>query len=358
MALSPELVTVIIQSMQPREVLKMSLLFPELFTEGMWRSLTPKWDHYDFLCMPPRKRYAEIAYRTCSITGYYVRYRRGEDNSYSRITCTSNYYSVRQQALFAIYNQRKDILEKLVSRNTTKMYELYRESLEEDKIHFNRPMFNYLASLLNIELTEREKFIVDVKIQADSTATQIADFMQVSLINDRNKFYSAWLEKNVLEPEEDGKSKFIKVLSSCEGIAFWFTIYSRSQEEDILERFVETVQERDLSPQQQYMVMKSLFCSGHLRLGARFGRKFKLGMHAVTIMSCLATYYFNTGDDRGLYQCLSYMAEKKVLVPGACVSDIFTIELPEIVSLLSRERVTEANNPVHILNSLFSSWMI
>ncbi|SPN79725.1 Hypothetical protein BRZCDTV_487 [Brazilian cedratvirus IHUMI] len=349
------MITVVVQSMEPREVLKMSLLFPDLFTEGMWRSLAPLWDQYAFLSLPPRKRYVEIAYRTCSITGYYVRHRRGEGNSFSRITCTSNYYSVRQQALFAIYNQRKDILEKLVSTNATEMYNLYHESTEEDKIHFNRPMFNYLASLLDIELTEKQKFIMDGKLQVDSSSEQVADFVQISLINDPSRFYSAWLRENVLEPEEDGKSKFIKELSSQEGIAFWFMVYSRSQEKEMLERFVELTQEDDLTAEQKYVTLRSLFTSNHLQLAARFGRKFNLGMHVTTILSCLATYYFNTGDDRGLYQSLSHMEKSGVLQAGPCVSDIFRVELPEVVSLLSRNYITETSNPVHIINSLFSS---
>ena len=129
MSFPQELLVVLIQNMQPREVLKMSLLFPELFTQGMWRSLTPKWNHYAFLPLPERKRYAEIAYRTCSITGYYVRQKR-KGSSCSRITCTSNYYSPRQQALFAIHNHRKDILERLASEYTPEMHSLYHESLE------------------------------------------------------------------------------------------------------------------------------------------------------------------------------------------------------------------------------------
>nr|WIL04220.1 putative DNA packaging enzyme [Cedratvirus lena] len=337
--------------MQPREVLKMSLLFPHLFTEGMWRSLTPKWDHYVFLPYSNRKRYAEIAYRTCCMTGYYVR----RSASYSRITSMSNYYSLKQQALFAVHNQRKDILQRLVSENVSEMHNLYQESLEEDKMHFNRSMFNYLASLLDIELTEREKFIASPVMRRESSEEQISDYMQVSVLNNPKSVYSRWFDSVSVEPGEDLKLRFIKDLCAHGDIAFWFMVYSRSQEKDILEKFIEISKVEDLQQTQAITILRGLFCGNHVQLASRFGTKFSLGMHVSVILSCLTTYYFNTGDDRGLYESLSYMQERGVFTPGPCVSDIFSVELPEVTSLLSKNSITDGTGLIQTITSLFFS---
>ena len=216
-------------------------------------------------------------------------------------------------------------------------------------------MFNYLASLLDIELNQRQKFIVQPEINVNSSSMEVADFMQVSLINDCNKFYSAWLQSAQIETGEDSKSKFIKELCLQNSMIFWFIVYSRSQEKEMLERFIDLTLAKDLTLEQKLVIIKSLLCSGHLQLAARLGRKFALDIHVDTILSCLETYYFNTGDDKGLYESLLYMEEKQVLLPGPCVSDIFNVELPEVVSLLSKNKIIEAKNPVHIINSLFAS---
>lgn len=352
--LSPELLVVIIQSMQPREVLNMSLLFPDLFTEGMWRSLTVKWDHYSYLPFSPRKRYAEIAYRTCLITGSYVRQRR-KGTSCTLIASTSSYYSIRQQGLFAIHNKRKDILERLASQHPAEMHILYEESLQEDKLHCNRRMFNHLATLLDIKLTERQKFLAEPKLRADSRPEQVSDHLQVSVLYNPKGLYSRWLQGVSTEPGEDLTSRFIKDLCIHGDTPFWFMVYSRSQEVDVLERFVENSTPDNLETFHALTILKGLFCGNHMRLACIFGVKLNIDMDVGTILSCLALYYFNTGDDKGLYESLCYIKEKGVLKPGPYTSDIFRVELPEVISLLSENGIVESTESVRSMTFLLLS---
>ncbi|SOB74135.1 hypothetical protein BQ9231_00252 [Cedratvirus lausannensis] len=336
---APELLEVIISHMQPREVLKISLLFPDLFNEGMWRSLVKDWDHYSFLPYHNRRKYAEIAYRTCLLTGSYIRCSVAP-SSRSYIRTISNFYSPRQQALFAIHKQRKDILGQLVSDHPRLLGRLYYNSLEEDKIFFNRPMFNYLASLFEKEISERERSIAKVEPGADRSVQYMVDYIQTCIIHNNQDFYRLQAGKYSVR-EDEAKLCFVQNVCLKEDVEFWFAIYSKSQEKEILEKFLQEVKKDDLSIFGVRSVLRNLFRSNHVQLAARVGTKFGDDIGVDVILSCLACYYFNTGDDKGLYESLLYMEERKVLKPGVYISDIFTIELPEVRSLLERNGVKE-----------------
>jgi hypothetical protein len=341
---APELLQVILTHIQPREVLKMSLLFPDLFTEGMWRSLVKEWDHYAFLSekvtFSPRKKYAEIAYRTCLLSRCRVR-RSGTPSSCSQIRSFSKYYGPEQQALFAIHRKRKDIIQQLASEYPSVLVSLYYKSMEEEKIYFNRPMFNYLASLLGIKVSERENFIADPEPREEYSIEQSSDHINVSVIQEDENLYSRWAKNFSQEQKGDLKMRFVKEV--CLGVdsEFWFSIYSKSQEKEILEKLIQESNESDLSIFGVRSILRNLFRSNHVQLAAKFSTKLGVDLQLQTILSCLACYYFNTGDDKGLYESLLHMEERKILKPGVYSSDIFTIELPEVVSLLERNGIKE-----------------
>ncbi|QIN54455.1 hypothetical protein [Cedratvirus kamchatka] len=329
----PELLVVVIQSMQPREVLKMSLLFPDLFTEGMWRSLIPQWDYYSFLPYSARRKYAETAYRICLLS------------------CTSSranaHYSVKQQALFAIHKQRKDILQCLVNNHSSELTKLYYQSLTEDRIYFNRPMFNYLASLLKLEVTNRENFIGNPDFTHNYSMENATDYIQMSVLHNNQDLYFRWADKNSVPKDDKVKSRFIETLFPKDA-EFWFMIYSRSQEKEILEKLLQESKDKDLSIFGVRTILRNLFHSNHIQLASKFGVKFREDIDLQVILSCLETYYFNSGDDKGLYESLLYMEERKVLKPGVYT---FDVELPEVLSLLERNGI-KTKKPISFQKTL------
>lgn len=308
----------ILQEMEPFPVLRLSLVYPELFDESMWRRLVPEWDYYAHLDLSHRRRFVEICARKSKL-------------------CLS-WYSTEQKVTFAILNQRKDLLEQLCRRYPKAVEAVCDRLADEGNIYFNRSMLNHACNHLGYAVTHREQAIVEF---ADGEISGLSDrdYAVLCILSKDDRFYQNWADRRH-EKTDDAKSLFIETLLSENNKEVWFEIYSMTQEKAIIKTFISRVSETEVKSETKEIILRNLYRANHLDLVEEFVKRFHVALYHEDVLSCLADYYYNTGDDRGLYESLLYIERQHLFYPGSYHSKIFDIELEEIASLLNRNQIS------------------
>ncbi|SHO33344.1 Hypothetical protein BQ3484_276 [Cedratvirus A11] len=281
-----EILIPILKEMQPKDILRMSLLEPNLFDTCMWKllssySLGADWEYYSYLAQADRKRFAQIAIRKGLL-------RAG---------------SLRQQVWFAILNQRKDILEGLCTEHASLVKGVCDDLSREDNIYFNRSMVNFAYQRLGYVVSDREKIIANFG-SAEKTSLGDMDYIRMHVLNKDDSMYSNWVERGGIVTD-DPKGRFVdSFLRESTNRGTWFFAYSITQEKEILEKIFQAVTGEEISFRYRGDILRDLYRANHLDLAKRFETRFAVKLDPELVLSCLADYYFNTGDERGLYQSL------------------------------------------------------
>jgi hypothetical protein len=299
----PEILVTIITRMKIKDILRMSLAFSELFDESMWKMLTKHrlssdWDYYSFLLPCFRKRFAEIAIRKSLLRAP---------------TATA-------QVWFALLNKRRNLIQSLRKKHPVEMRKVCMNLSHEENIYFNRPAVNFALSRLGYMLSEREQAIARFKIGKKTRLNQTDQIRMSSLVRNAPLSYSKdFLQENSNE--------------------LCFFIYSVTQERELLEKILDKVGAEEIAPAAKRNILCNLYRGNHLDLAKRFEEKHDTALTLAMLLSCLADYYLNTGDDRGLYLSLLALEEKGLLLEGSYHSKIFELELEEVSTLLKRNRI-------------------
>lgn len=317
-----ELITPILVQAEIKDILKLSLALPELFDENMWRMLTREvlgsdWNHYSFLeevISSPRKRFAEIARRKSLLPAS----------------------TTEAQIWFALFNQRKDLIEKLCREHAQQVRRVCLALCREEHMYFNRPMVNFTLTRLGHMLTDREQTIANFGVDKGSLC--LTDQVRMfSLLGD-DTIYHDWVRRGNFETN-DAKSFFVEELLKEDNKEMWFHTYSLTREETILARMIERVDTNEIAPNIKRIILRNLYRGNYLDLAAKYEAKYTVGLELGMLLSCLTDYYLNFGDDRGLYYSLLKLEERGLLVAGSYQSKIFTLELEEVCNLLERNKV-------------------
>nr|WIL03320.1 hypothetical protein Cbor_298 [Cedratvirus borely] len=315
-----EILIPIIREMEVRDILKVSLVYPELFDESMWRmlckhSLCSDWNYYSFLSQVDRKRFAQIAIRKSFLPAS----------------------TVMGQIQFAILNQRKDLVESLCNAYPQEVKKVCQDLSFEENIYFNRLMVNFAYSCLGLVALNRSKAIVDFKPGEKTILSQKDQIRMSSFLGD-DSIYADWARRAGFETDKP-KSLFINnaLQEDDKGLLFYF--YSNTQEVEILERMLEEVSAQEIAPVTKRNILCNLYRANHVDLALRFEQKYGVSLVMSMMLSCLADYYLNTGDERGLYLSLLALEEQNLLLAGFYHSKIFDLELDEIATLLERNAI-------------------
>ncbi|SHO33339.1 Hypothetical protein BQ3484_271 [Cedratvirus A11] len=234
-----EIIVPILLEMEIKDILRMSLLEPDLFDESMWRRLckslfNTSWDYYSFLLQTGRKRFVEIAQRKCFLP----------------VDCPL------RQIYLAIFNQRKDILKKCCKEHPKLAKKIWLHSSTRTRIYFNRDMYNFIYQCLGAEPPYRERLIaehqsglytnlalLEARIdKGDGTKNLQERFNQktglgiyrTGVMDCNCLLLCDSLQMCVLYGDQDGL-----VVMNDDNIEFWLNLYSRSQKKDVIERLIE-----------------------------------------------------------------------------------------------------------------------
>ncbi|SHO33340.1 Hypothetical protein BQ3484_272 [Cedratvirus A11] len=298
-----EILMTIIEQMGIKDILWMSLVYPELFEESTWKKLTKHhlasdWEHYSFLSDNPRKRFVQIAIRKSLLRAP----------------------SITTQVWFALLNQRKDLIEILCKEYPQETRKVCLGLTREENIYFNRPMVNSACSRLGYMPSEREKAIAEFKPGKKAGLNQTDQIRMTSLTRDVHPSYS----ENFLQENSN---------DLC------FFIYSVTQERDLLEKLLDRVSTEETLPSIKRNILCNLYRGNHMHLAKRFEEKHDTSLTLAVLLSCLTDYYLNTGDEKGLYLSLVTLEEQGLLCPGSYHSKIFDLELEEVATLLERNKI-------------------
>ena len=291
------LVTILLET-GIKDILKMSLALPELFDESMWsllckRLLSSDWDYYSFLEQSNRKRFVEIAIRKSLLPAP----------------------TIKGQFWFALLNQRNDLVKDLCTKHPQETKKVCLALSREENIYFNRPMVNYALATLGHMITGREWSIANFKVSGGQGLNLVDLTRMHSLTGNR-------LEDDWFEQKKE----------------LWFFVYSATREKAMLADLIEKVNIA-LAPGTKRNLLCNLYRNNYLDLAKRFESKYEAELSLSLLLSCLTDYYFNTGDDRGLYQSLVELEKQGLLEAGSYESKIFELELEEVSALLQRNKV-------------------
>ncbi|SOB74221.1 hypothetical protein BQ9231_00338 [Cedratvirus lausannensis] len=298
-----EVLVTIIEQMGIKDILRISLVYPELFEESMWKKLTKyhlasDWEHYSFLSDNPREKFAQIAIRKSLLKAP----------------------SITAQVWFALLNQRKDLIEILCKEHPVETRKVCLGLAREENIYFNRPMVNFAFSILGYIPTDREEDIANFKPREESYLNLTDDIRMTSLARNVHPVYS---EDFLQENSND----------------LCFFIYSATQERNLLEKLLDRVSTEEIAPASKRNILCNLYRGNHMHLAKRFEEKHNTSLTLAVLLSCLTDYYLNTGDDRGLYFSLLTLEEQGLLCQGSYHSKIFDLELEEVATLLKRNKI-------------------
>ncbi|SPN79388.1 Hypothetical protein ZAZAV_299 [Cedratvirus Zaza IHUMI] len=295
---SSEVMVLILLEMEIKDILRMSLVLPELFDENTWsllcrNTLATSWDHYSFLPLSQRRKFVEIARRKCLLP----------------TICPFS------QVRWAIFNKRADILERVAKEHFSETSTVYRSSLEEYRVYFNRPMYNFVQQCLYGKAYFRDRLILiaecDVSnprpfssytwqerfaMMRQEEGLEITPFEYLSTYDELHMY--------ILHGEQDDD-----ITLDGDNIELWLSLYSKSQKKAIISRMIDFA-EKDNLPLMLHKILCNLYSGNHLDLAARYEKKFNIHLTGDQVLSNLATYYFNTGDDRGLYHSLCLLDEQ------------------------------------------------
>lgn len=303
------LVPILLQS-QVKLILKISLVYPELFDESMWRMLTREvlgadWDYYSFLPFFSGRRFAEIARRKCLLS----------------VVCPT------RQVYLAIFNGRRDILERCCREHPQESKTVFESSLSFDRLYFNRPLYNFIQERLfgrtleRLQLLER-KIILTLESSyweenyytwTDRLCTAIMDTSYIRMYD--------LLQMHLLHTEQEDKISLRE-----DNIQFWLTMYSRTQKKAMISSMIDFAKRENLALELR-RILCNLYSSNHLDLAQKYQEKFGISLTSQEILNRLAIYYVNTGDDRGLYQTLSRLEIDDTVTRE---NHIFYFGLPEV----------------------------
>ncbi|SPN79394.1 Hypothetical protein ZAZAV_302 [Cedratvirus Zaza IHUMI] len=315
-----EILVPIIKNMQVRDILRMSLLYSDLFDESTWRMLSKEvlhadWEYYSYLPFSTRKRFVEIAAR--------------------KSLFFPPWYSVKQKLVFAILNQEKDLLRDLCKRHAPIVKSVCDSLSSEGNIYFNRPMINFAYQQLGCMVSKRDKAIADFNSTGQTSLNQVDYFRMDILLTRGDKFYLDCVEREQVVTDNP-KDHVVDTLLKENDRGTLFFVYSITQEKDILEKIFETVTKGECGEG----ILRNLYRANHLDLAKKLEKRFGVKINPASVLSCLADYYFNMGDERGLYESLLFLERERLLRRGRYQSKIFNIELEEIASLLKRNGIT------------------
>ncbi|SHO33345.1 Hypothetical protein BQ3484_277 [Cedratvirus A11] len=305
--------------MQVGDILRMSLIHTDLFDDSMWRMLCKEvlqtnWEHYSYLPFSTRKRFVEIAARKSLLF--------------------PPWYSPECKVLFAILNQRRDLIQEFCEKKPKSVKAVCDGLSHEGNIYFNRPMVNFAYSLLGHTVSDRDKAIADFNPHDETfRLNHHEDYARMCSLRGVDNIYMTWAKSVEIK---DPKAHFVDAILKGSGKASWFVIYSMTREKEILERMIEEVAEADMLSQTKRIVLRNLYRGNYIDLARKFVTKFSVDLSHSEILYCLADYYLNTGDEKGLYQTLLFFEREHLLRRGRYQSRIFIIELEEIASLLKR----------------------
>nr|WIL03321.1 hypothetical protein Cbor_293 [Cedratvirus borely] len=331
-----EIIVPILLEMEIKDILRMSLLEPDLFDESTWRMLckslfNTSWDHYSFLLQTGRKRFVEIAKRKCFLP----------------VDCPL------RQIYLAIFNQRKDILERCSKEHPKLTEKICLHSSTRTRIYFNRDMYNFLYQCLGKEPSYREQQVgqhqnnfhtslalLEMMVgKGDGTKSLLERFNQKMglgiyrtgvMDDDYIRLYDD-LQMCVLYGNQDDL-----VVVDDDNIEFWLTLYSRSQKRDIIERLIEQANKNNLPLMNRESILSLLYKSNNLELARKFEEKFNKRIYDNDFAMKLITYYLNTGDDRGLYESLCILEKRGMIKEGVVDGFVFNLGLDEVNLVLRR----------------------
>ncbi|SPN79572.1 Hypothetical protein BRZCDTV_421 [Brazilian cedratvirus IHUMI] len=320
-----ELLVPILLKMEVKPILNLSLALPELFDENTWRmlcksKLSSDWDHYSFLSLTDRKRFAQIAIRKSLLKAP----------------------TVEAQIWFALLNQRKDLIEVLCREHAQKVRRVCLALCREEHMYFNRPMINFTLTRLGHMLTDREQTIANFGV--DKGSLWLADQVRMFSLLGQDAIYDDWARRSNFETN-DAKSLFVEKLLEEDSKEMWFLIYSLTREETILARMIEKINGSEMAPSTKRNILCNLYRGNHLELALRYEAKYEVRLDLGMLLSCLTDYYLNSGDDRGLYCSLLKLEERGLLLPGKHQSKIFKLELEEVLVILQRNSVSVRVSP-------------
>nr|WIL04191.1 hypothetical protein Clen_261 [Cedratvirus lena] len=300
--------------MQPKNILRISLVYPDLFDEIMWKMLCTDWEYYSYLPFSTRKRFAEIAARKSLLF--------------------PSWYSPEHKFVFVILNQRKDLIQEFCEKKPKSAKAVCGGLSHEGNIYFNRPMINFAYSLLGCTVSDRNKAIADFNPDDKTFLLENPkDRTRMCSLRGVDNVYMDWAGSVEID---NPKKHFVDTILKGSAKGSWFIIYSITRDKEILERMTETIMEADMLFETKKIVLRNLYRGNHIDLARKFVTKFSVDLPRSEMLSCLADYYFNTGDDRGLYESLLFFERECLLYRGFYRSKIFNIELEEITSLLKR----------------------
>nr|WIL04807.1 hypothetical protein Cduv_327 [Cedratvirus duvanny] len=345
--MQPEILVAIIKEMQLRDILRMSLVLPELFDKGIWMMLCTKrlsatWDDYYFLFPDnPRKRFIEIAQRKCFL----------------RTT------SPFRQIHFAILNKRKDILEECCKQDPDVAKSILVLFSSRVCIYFNLSMHRFIYRCLSEEPRERKNIIDDLQGEFSVSkeikrVSSMQIFREDGECNLLQRFtYTIDYEKNVMSIPYGIYPKLYDrlhmhvlygaddedVVFDKDNIEFWLVLYSKSQKKEIIQSLIEQATEQDLRMDKNY-ILYNLYASNNIEMAAKFEEKFNIKLSDNQTVTNLALYYFNTGDSKGLYESLINLETRGMIEPGTIKDKlIFEFDLPEVNTILKRCSVWNTN---------------
>nr|WIL04192.1 hypothetical protein Clen_262 [Cedratvirus lena] len=280
--MQPEILVAIIKEMQPKDILRMSLLEPNLFDERMWKMLSSNWEYYSFLSSKGRRKFAEIAIRKSLLKAP----------------------TLRSQIWFAILNQKRNLIQDLCREfDNIKLVKSVCDVLSsEENIYFNRPMINFVYQQLGYVVSDREKIIANFS-STEKTCLSDVDYVRMHILNKDDSVYSDWVERGGIVTN-DPKGHFVDAFLKEDNKEAWFFIYSITQEKEILEKIFDRVTTEEVYFPASEEILANLYRANHLNLAKRFEKKFGIHLGLELVLSCLADYYFNTGDEKGLYESL------------------------------------------------------
>lgn len=306
-----ELLVPILLKMEAKPILRMSLALPELFDENMWRMLTREvleadWDHYSFLPFSSRRRFVEIAQRKCLLS----------------VDCST------RQVYLAIFNNRRDILEKCCRENPDETKAILDASLSFERLYFNRPLYNFIQERLfggtfeRLQLLERKiNLTLDPRYWEERYNVSSEKMCVGSMDSSHIRMYDL-LQMYVLHTEQEDD-----IALREDNIQFWLNIYSRSQKKAMISSMIDFTNKGKLEN-----ILCNLYSSNHLDLAQKYQEKFAVSLTSQEILNRLAIYYVNTGDDRGLYQTLSRLEMDDTVTTE---NYVFRLGLPEVNLLFS-----------------------
>lgn len=313
-----EILPTIIQEMEIEDILRISLVYPELFEESMWRRLCGDvlgcdWDYYSFLPeMSKRRKFAKIAVRKSFLPAP----------------------TPEGKVCFAILNQRRDLLKVLCRKYPGEARKVCRAMSQEGNIYFNRPLVNFALTCLGHMLLDREKAIANFSFgRAESLS--LTDQIRMYNLTGGESVHDVCLKEFGM----DGKALLEEKLLEEYSRDLFYLIYSMTREKDILDKMIDRFREFDLSPSNKRNILCNLYRGNFLDLALKHENKYQVQLDVCTLLSCLADYYLNSGDDRGLYLSLLQLEERGVLLAGSYHSKIFILQLEEVNMILERNKI-------------------